>query len=229
MSLITVIIPALNENKGIAKTIKSVPKEELATRGHEVQILVVDNGSDDGTAEAALEAGAEVIHEPRRGYGYAYKAGFSNAKGDIITTTDADMTYPISMIPELVNILEAENLDFITTDRLTYLENGAMSSRNKMGNRILAIAANSLFQLNMKDPESGMWVFRKNILDKMRLGSNSWPFSHEIKIEACYYNKCRWREIPIKYHIRMGETKLLDGWKIGFDDLVHIIKKRVVR
>ncbi len=229
MKVINVVIPALNERDGIERTIKAIPKAELAGMGYEVRILVVDNGSDDGTGELARRAGAEVIFEPKRGYGNAYKAGFAYVNQGIIATADADTTYPVEDIPRLVGILEQENLDFLTTDRFALMENGAMSFRNRVGNTLLSLTTRILFGLNIRDPESGMWVFRSAILDRLRLGSDIWPFSHELKLEACYFNKCRWREVPIQYRARAGETKLLAGWKVGFTDLFHIIRKRVVR
>ncbi len=80
MKTISIVIPALNERDGIAKTIEAVPRSQLEKMGYEVQILVVDNGSADGTGELAREAGAEVVFEPRRGYGRAFKAGVAHAR-----------------------------------------------------------------------------------------------------------------------------------------------------
>ena len=226
---ISIVIPALNESDGIIKTIQSVPKSELQRMGYETQILVVDNGSHDGTDQSAKEGGAEVIHESRKGYGYAYKAGFSHASGDLIATTDADTTYPIDSLAEMLALFEQGNLDFLTTNRFPLMVQGSMSFRNKLGNKILSWAVRILFGIPLRDPESGMWLFKKSILKDFQLGSNQWPFSHEIKLEACYYNKLRWKEVPIRYMSRAGNTKLMTGWKVGFWDLCHIIKKRVIR
>ncbi len=74
-----------------------------------------------------------------------------------------------------------------------------------------------------------MWLFRKDLLPRLRLRSDSWPLSHEIKIEACYYSGCRWKEVPIEYRARVGQTKLSNAWKVGIIDLLHIAKKRFVR
>jgi glycosyltransferase involved in cell wall biosynthesis len=226
---ISVVIPALNERDGITRAIQAIPKAELESMGYEVEVLVVDNGSTDGSAELAKRAGATVIHEEKRGYGYAYKAGFSRAKGEIIATADADLTYPMEDLPRLLRMFENEGLDFLTTNRFAIIQKGAMSVQNRLGNGILSLAVRTLFRLKMTDPESGMWIFRKNILRNMRLGSNSWPFSHEIKLEACHFNKHHWQEVPIEYRPRVGKTKLLAGWKVGFTDLFHIIKKRFAR
>ena len=227
MNSISIVIPALNEQDGIGKTIHAIPKAELEDMGYEVQVLVVDNGSNDGTAELAREAGAEVVFEPRRGYGNAYKAGFANARGDIIATADADATYPVEDIPRLLKILEQEKLDFLTTNRFALMENGAMSFRNKVGNSILSLTTRLLFGINIKDSQSGMWVFKRNILDRLVLKSNT-PLSQELKIEACHFYRCRWKEVLIKYNPRLGEVKL-GGWKVGLGNLLHLFKKRLIR
>lgn len=224
---ISIIIPALNEEEGIVGTISAIPRTELEAMGYEVQILVVDGNSNDRTRELAREAGAEVIVEPRRGYGIAFKTGFAHAKSDIIATADADATYPVDDIPRLVQTLEREGLDFLTTNRFALMSKDAMSFRNKIGNTILTLTTRILFQLNIKDCQSGMWVFRKSILDRLVLRSNT-PFSQEIKIEACHFARCRWREVPIKYYPRLGKAKC-GGWKVGFTNLGDLLKKRLIR
>lgn len=226
---ITIVIPALNEERAIVKTIHAIPRADLNRMGYDTQVLVVDNGSTDATAEFAKKAGADVVLEPDRGYGKALRTGFASAQEGVIVTADADATYPLEDIPSLLAAFQDNHLDFLTTNRLAGLDDGAMSSVNRIGNVILATATRVLFQLHMRDPESGMWMFKKDILGALELHSNSWPLSHEIKIEACYYNRCRWMEVPIRYRRRVGRTKLLDAWKVGLIDLCHITKKRLVR
>ena len=226
---LTIVIPALNEEQGITGTIASVPRTEIRRIGYDTQVLVVDNGSTDDTAKRASEAGADVVSEPIRGYGKALKTGFSAASGDIIMTADADATYPLDAIPSLLDVFDRDGLDFLTTNRLANLDEAAMSTLNMVGNTILAMATRVLFRLDMRDPESGMWMFKKDILSALKLHSDSWPLSHEIKIEACYYAGCRWKEVPVRYGTRVGKTKLVNNWKVGFTDLFHIVKKRVVR
>lgn len=226
---LTIVIPALNEEQGITHTINAVPREAIQRIGYGVQVLVVDNGSTDRTAELARQAGADVVPQPVRGYGAALKKGFHSATGDVIVTADADATYPLESIPSLLEIMDRENLDFVTTNRFTDLDKAAMPFVNRMGNRMLAVATMVLFQIRMEDPESGMWLFRRDLLPRLKLHSDSWPLSHEIKIEACYYSGCRWKEVPIQYRARVGQTKLSNAWKVGLIDLLHIAKKRVVR
>jgi hypothetical protein len=225
---ISIIIPALNEEEGIGKTIQSIPRHELEGMGYGVQILVVDNGSEDKTSELARQAGAEVVFEPRRGYGRAYKTGFANAKGEIIATADADLTYPVEEIPGFVKLLEDEKLDFITTNRFAKMDRSAMSLRNKLGNGVLNLTTRLLFRIDLADSQSGMWVFRRSILDNLVLRSDGMPLSEELKLEACHFAGCRWRELPIEYRARVGKIKLR-GWRDGLQNLFYLIRKRFVR
>ncbi len=225
---ISIVIPALNEEQGIRKTIQAIPKSELEDMGYDVQILVVDNGSTDRTSEVVKEAGAEVVFEPRRGYGRAYKTGFANAKGEIIVTADADSSYPVEDITRLAGLLEDEDLDFITTDRLSNTNGDGMSSFHRAGNRFLSFITRFLFGINIKDSQSGMWAFRKNILDKLLIRSNGMSFSEELKIEACYYAKCSWKELPICYKARVGKVKLRP-LQDSFENLFYLIRKRFCR
>ena len=120
---VTVLLPTRNEEEAIGMTLDAIPRDWC----EELEILIVDGSSTDRTRELALERGARVHLEPRRGYGRAYRTGFEVAKGDIIVTMDADCTYPAEKIPELVRKLLDEELEFITCDRLTLAEEGAMS------------------------------------------------------------------------------------------------------
>src|SRR5215510_3391956 len=107
---VSLVIPALNEERGIVATIERAPREIR-------EIIVVDGGSKDETAARARHAGARVIVEPRRGYGLAYKVGFAAASGDIVATADADGTYPVEMIPNVVDFLLRKELRFVSCSR----------------------------------------------------------------------------------------------------------------
>jgi dolichol-phosphate hexosyltransferase len=225
---VSIVIPALNEEKGIGKTIQSIPKLKLFEMGYDIEIIVIDNGSIDLTGQIAKELGARVIVETKKGYGSAYKSGFMNVEGDIVVTCDADGTYPVEDIPTLVEYLNYKELDFLNTNRFPYLNDGAMSFRNKVGNCILTATMRILYGLDIKDSQSGMWIFRKNVLDNLKLDYTDWVFSQELKIEACYYGKRNWGEVPIKYYKRLGKVRL-NGWVVGIKDLYYLFKKRIVR
>lgn len=228
MGTVSIVIPALNEEQAIEKVICAIPKENLKRMGFDVQILVVDNGSEDATGALAKKAGADVIFEPRRGYGRAYKTGFVNVKGDIIATVDADSTYPVEDIPEFVSLLETQELDFITTNRFARIDDGAMSCRNKLGNKALNLVFSLLFRVRLKDSQSGMWVIRKSLLDKLTLRSDGMSFAEELKLEACHFARCRWKEVPIRYRQRIGKAKI-HAWRDGTKNVLHLIRKRIHR
>lgn len=218
---ISVIIPTMNEERGIGLVMNEVKSALEGKRPYEV--LVVDTDSKDLTREIAAGHGAIVVDEPRRGYGRAYKTGFERATGEIIATLDADLTYPASDIPALADRLEKDGLEFITTDRFAGMQRGAMSAKHRVGNRVLSISMRLLFRIKVKDSQSGMWVFRKDILPRLALTSDAMAMSEEVKIEA--FRKCRSLEVPISYRPRMGEVKL-QSWKDGLGNLKFLLKKR---
>ncbi len=225
---ITFVIPALNEEKAIARVIKEIPMKELKKIGYDSEIMVVDNGSTDKTHYIAKKSGANVIVQPMRGYGNAYKAGFANAKGDIIVTGDADLTYPFKDVPAFIELMESRDLDFITTDRLTNLDTKkrprVMSRTHRLGNWALTLIVNIIYRVKIKDSQSGMWIFKRKIWPKLNVKSSGMPFSQELKIEA-YKRGFRCMEIPIEYRTRAGAVKL-NTFRDGIGNTWQLIKKR---
>ncbi len=193
--------------------------------GYEVEIMVIDNGSKDKTRYIANSHRAKVFVQPIKGYGNAYKAGFANATGDIIATGDADLTYPFCDLPKIIKKMEDENLDFITTDRLTNLQPGIMSRTHYFGNILLQLMTKILFGLPCKDSQSGMWIFKRSIWSKLNVKSSGMPFSQELKIEA-YKNGFKCAEVPIAYRARVGEVKL-STFKDGLGNMIHLMTKRI--
>jgi glycosyltransferase involved in cell wall biosynthesis len=218
---VSVVIPTMNEEKSVGLVIDEVKQALDGVRPYEV--LIVDTNSKDRTKEVASERGAMVVDEPRRGYGRAYKTGFERATGGIIATLDADMTYPAHVIPELADMLEERGLDFITTNRFASMEKGAMSAKHRLGNWVLSAATRLLFRVRLKDSQSGMWVFRRPVLETLRVESDGMAFSEELKIEAA--RKANLAEVPISYRTRIGEVKL-SSWKDGVGNLKYLFKKR---
>jgi len=229
MVKISIILPTINEEKGIGKTIDSINLDYFKQKKWDYEIIIVDGGSKDKTIEIAKKKGAKVIIEKRKGYGRAYKTGLSKAKGDIIVTGDADATYPFDKIHEYIQILLDENLDFITTNRFANLKHGSMSLKHRFGNLVLSTILRILFLINIRDSQSGMWIFRKTALDKimpLEYFNDGMPFSEEIKIEMFTNKNIKAKEIPSELRIREGEVKLQsfgDGWK----NLKFLFKKRV--
>jgi glycosyltransferase involved in cell wall biosynthesis len=218
---LSVIIPTMNEERSIGLVINDIKNALDGRRTYE--IIVVDTDSRDLTRDIATGHGAVVVDEPRRGYGRAYKTGFDKATGEIIATLDADMTYPAAEIPRLADMLEEKGLDFISTNRFAGMEKGAMPAKHRFGNWVLSTTARILFRVKLRDSQSGMWVFRKDVLPKLELASDGMSMSEELKIEA--FRKLRAAEVPITYKPRIGEAKLR-SWKDGTSNLRYLFKKR---
>jgi dolichol-phosphate hexosyltransferase len=221
LSRTSVVIPTLNEGKSIGGVLDEIPEGVL-------EVLVVDGNSADDTQDIARAKGARVIVEPRKGYGRAYKTGFLEAKGDFIATLDGDLTYPAERIAELGDQLVAEGLDFITCDRLSTLRKEAMSGGHRFGNFVLSVTTRVLFCVPIKDSQSGMWVFRRELLKDLTLTSDGMPFSEELKIEAFRARKGKCREVKIDYRVRIGEA-VLSSWRDGRKNLTFLFGKRFGR
>lgn len=222
---VSFVIPTLNEEEAIQPTLDSIPVQALEEEGYEVEVVIVDGESTDKTREIAKAWGAKVVIEPRKGYGRAYKTGFARAKGDILVTGDADGTYPFELTPELIDRLDEDGLDFITTDRFAEMEEGAMSPKHRLGNWVLSTTCKVLFGTGFEDSQSGMWVFRREILDKITLTDDGMPLSEEIKIEAFRDPDIDAVEVGIPYRERIGEVKL-QSWQDGTKNLAFLFKKR---
>ena len=218
MKTVSIVIPALNEEGIVGKTVGSIPVKELNRMGLEVEVLVVDNASVDNTAEEAREAGARVIHESRRGYGNAYIRGFKEAKGDILVMGDADGTYPLDKVHEFITPLLHGKADFVMGDRLNgEISPGAMPSLHRyVGNPILTFTLNMLFKTSISDSHCGMRAFTRDALERMDLKTPGMEFASEMLIEAKRAD-LEMVEVPIEYRPRGGGNAKLhsfeDGWR----------------
>lgn len=226
---VSVVIPTLNEEAGIGPTLDDIDRKAFESAGWDLELVIVDGASTDGTQKQAKKHGAKVIVEERKGYGRAYKTGFSKVDGDIIVTGDADCTYPFAEIHKYVQILVDSDLDFITTNRFGAMAKDAMSFRNKLGNKVLSWTLQGLYFRRVKDSQSGMWIFRRSVLDRMsplERFHDGMPFSEEIKIEAFCRPDIKAIEIPIPYYARAGDVKL-EAWGDGVLNLKFLYKKRL--
>jgi glycosyltransferase involved in cell wall biosynthesis len=215
---ISVVIPCHNEEAGIASVLEQMPAVVD-------EVVVVDNASTDRTAEVARGAGARVVPEARKGYGRAYKTGFAAARGDVIVTMDGDGTYPPDSIPLLLYVLLEERVDFISARRWRSRSGESKSPIRLLGNAILSGATVGLFFKLIIDSQSGMWVFRRDVLRRIDPRSDGMALSEEIKILAFTHPELRCLEMPIYYGERIGVSKL-NIWRDGFANLFFLAKMR---
>ncbi|MFZ0699862.1 MAG: glycosyltransferase family 2 protein [Thermoplasmata archaeon] len=235
----SMIVPTLNEAGSITtvlRTFRAAAEEANRTifRDDPIQweLLVVDGASADGTAAVAEAEGARVIVERRKGYGRAYRTGFAEASGEIIATSDGDATYPVEEIPTLVRRLIDERLDFLTGDRLAYVTREAMTTEHRIGNWLLNFSFEIAYHRYVSGPtgtpihdsQSGLWVFRRSILDRVVLTQDGMALSEELKIEALTRG-FRVFEVPIRYGERVGPPRL-SSWRDGVRNEWFLLRKR---
>ncbi len=219
---VSVVIPCLNEADSIEACVEQARKalDKGSFRG---EVLVVDNGSTDGSGELAAKAGARVIEEHRRGYGSAYLAGLAAARGEYIVMLDADLTYDAAELPRFVEALR-DGGDLVLGDRMEGIHPGAMPWLHQhVGNPILTGLLNRLYGTEVKDAHCGMRALRRDILPDLDLRTSGMELASEMVIRAAKAG-LEIRQFPIEYHPRHGESKLStwsDGWRHLRFLLVH--------
>ncbi len=219
---VSVVIPCLNEEQNIEQCVRTALAALEADR-LEGEVIVVDNGSDDRSAKLAAAAGARVIHEPRRGYGSAYLAGFAAARGDYVVMADADLTYDFRDIPRFVQRLDA-GAQLVMGDRMGNIHPGAMPWLHRyVGNPMLTGVLNLFFRTGVRDAHCGMRALRRDVLPLLALRTTGMEFASEMVIRAAKQSLVI-DELAIEYHPRGGSSKLSsfrDGWRHIRFLLVH--------
>jgi glycosyltransferase involved in cell wall biosynthesis len=220
--VVSVVIPCLNEEDNIERCVTTA-LAVLAEHDIPGEVVVADNASEDRSAELAARAGARVVHEPRRGYGSAYLAGFAVARGRYIVMGDADLTYDFAEIPRFVEVLD-EGAELVMGDRMDNIHPGAMPWLHRyVGNPVLTGVLNVFFRTGVSDAHCGMRALRRDVLPRLDLRTTGMEFASEMVIRASK-EKLDIREFPIEYHPRGGESKLSsfrDGWRHLRFLLVH--------
>jgi glycosyltransferase involved in cell wall biosynthesis len=212
--VVSVVIPCLNEEENITACVRAALRAlgENDIRG---EVIVADNDSDDLSAKFAAEAGATVVHEPRRGYGSAYLAGLAAARGEFVVMADADLTYDFNDIPRFVERLQA-GADLVMGDRMDNIEPGAMPWLHRyIGNPLLSGILNLFFRTGVRDAHCGMRALRRDTLTRMDLRTTGMEFASEMVVRASK-ERLVIDEVPIRYSPRGGTSKLSsfrDGWR----------------
>ena len=212
---ISVVIPCLDEERAVG-TVVDQAWEGIERSGRSGEVIVVDNGSTDDSAEIAADHGATVVVEPRRGYGHAYLTGLGQARGELVVMADADGTYPVAELGRFVDALEA-GADLVLGSRFQgRIHEGAMPWRNRwIGNPILTALLNRLFAIRVSDAHCGMRAARRSSLGLLDLHSTGMEFASEMVFKA-FRRHLTVDEIPIEYFPRTGESKLSpfsDAWR----------------
>lgn len=222
MNDVSFIIPAYNEEESIGRLL-----ETIITIYPDSKILVIDNNSNDKTAEIASNLCVEVIFEKKQGKAHAMRTGFSHSDSKYVVMLDADNTYDPNDAERLVEPLRNGEVDLVLGSRLnSNKEKGAISKRNTIGNHILSLIA-SFFYHPVSDVCTGYWAFNDRVLNYiLDVGLDCSGFEMEAELFAKISKKKQFKisEIPISYKTRADKPKLKsfsDGYKIFITLLKH--------
>lgn len=214
--VVSVVIPCLNEADGVGICVEKA-RRALVELGVGGEIIVVDNGSSDDSPRIAARAGARVVHERRRGYGAACRRGFSEARGRYLVMGDADDSYDFRDIVRFIGPLEGGGVDMVLGARFkgTILPGAMPWSHRWIGNPILSGMLRLMFKARISDSHCGMRSLTRDAYERMNLRTEGMEFASEMVVNALREG-LRIREVPISYHPRLGESKLLgirDAWR----------------
>lgn len=206
----SIVIPAFNEEGGLASVIAEV-RQRLHAKGMDAEIIVVDDGSTDSTARVANEAGARVIqHRSNRGYGAALKTGIAAATHDVVAIIDADGTYPAADLPAMIEDLEH-------ADMVVGARTGASVSIpfvRRPAKWVLNHLANYVSGARIPDLNSGLRVFRRDVvMQYFPILPDQFSWTTTITL-AMHCDKYAVSYVPINYRERQGASKIVP-WDAG--------------
>ncbi len=219
MPEVSVVMPCLNEELTLPICIRKA-NETIQKLGLDAEVVVADNGSTDRSVEIAESLGARVVHQPLKGYGNAYMAGFNGARGRYIVMGDSDDSYDFTDIGRFIEPLR-QGYDFVMGTRLKgKIEPGAMPFLHRwLGNPVLTFILNMLFRTGISDSHCGMRAFTKDAYERMHLRTTGMEFASEMVIKASKAG-LRITEIPITLHKdKRDRPPHLRTWRDGWRHL----------
>lgn len=224
---LSVVIPVYNEAATISKMVAMVRAVDV---GMDKEILVVDDGSSDGTRDALQKMGADqadlkiIFHEVNKGKGAAVRAGFAAATGDIVLIQDADLEYDPRQYPRLLQPILDGHADVVFGSR--FLGGGphrVVYYWHYLGNRLLTTLSNMTTNLNLTDMEVCYKVFKREVIQRIPLKENRFGFEVEITAKVAR-RKLKVYEVPISYYGREYSEGKKIGWKDGVSALRCILR-----
>jgi glycosyltransferase involved in cell wall biosynthesis len=222
---LSVIIPSYNERDTIAEIVRRVRAVPL-----NLEIIVVDDGSDDGTSEilAGIEGdGVRVIRHPEnRGKGAALATGFAAAAGEVIVIQDADLEYDPAELPELMAPIEKGMADVVYGSRFGGKPQRVHMFWHKMGNRLLTFLTNLLFNCTLTDMETCYKMFRREVVEGMVIRSRRFDVEPELTAKILKAKKWRVYEVPVSYYGRTYDEGKKITWRDGMAAIWTLFRYR---
>jgi len=232
---LSIIVPVYNEERTIAGVIDAIQAVDLYScfaEPIEKEIIVIDDGSTDGTAPAiaAIPANGRFRsfrHEANRGKGAALRTGFAAATGDIVLIQDADLEYDPREYPRLLEPIVEGRADVVYGSRLS----GGRPQRvylfwHLVGNRFLTLLTNVLFNSTLTDMETGYKVFRREIVESFRLRESDFRIEPEMTAQVLSNPKLRVYEMPIAYYGRTYDEGKKITWRDGIGAVITLLRCR---
>ena len=226
MRTLSIVIPVFNEVRTIAQVLERVRKASAA--GLEKELVVVDDGSTDGTREYLADLREPdtrcVFHERNQGKGAALRTGFAHASGDVVMVQDADLEYDPADYPLLLQPLLDGKADVVLSSRfLAGQAHRVLYFWHAMGNRALTLLSNVCTNLNLTDMESGYKLFTRAVLQRVTIRENRFGFEPEIVAKVARL-RCRVYEVGVSYAGRTYEDGKKVTWRDGVRALWCIVK-----
>jgi glycosyltransferase involved in cell wall biosynthesis len=221
---LSIVMPVYNEKDTVEKIIARVMDVDV---GLEKELVIVDDFSQDGTRDILAKLNDPRIkvffHPENLGKGSALQTGFSKAAGDIVLVQDADLEYDPNEYPVLLHPILDGRADVVYGSRFLSGPHRVLFFWHSVGNKLLTTFSNMLSNLNLTDMETCYKVFKKDVLDKIKLKSKRFGFEPEVTIKISKM-KVRIYEVPISYSGRDYSEGKKIGWKDGLAAFFHIIR-----
>ena len=225
--VLSVVIPAYNEKETILRIIDKVLQLDFVK-----EIIVVDDGSKDGTKELLREAAFDgrvriFFHDRNRGKGAALRTGFGHVTGEIVAVQDADLEYDPNEFAEMIKPILEGVADVVYGSRLS----GGKPQRvhlfwHKLGNGFLTFLTDLLYNTTLSDMETCYKMFRKNVIETIRIRSDGFSVEPELTAKICKNKQWRVYELPISYYGRSYAEGKKISWKHGVSALWALLKYR---